>query len=141
MFLKISQYSRENTCIRVSFQSRCKPKAWNFTISGIRIGPILFNIYFIDLFFQLNHIDICNFASDTTAYVCDINLEVILKKFRENSKLALFWFKENYMKLNTDKRHLIVSGTKYEHLWVKMGKDNIIDSNNVKLLDVDIDYD
>ena len=45
------------------------------------------------------------------------------------------------MKLNTDKRHLIVSGKKYEHLWVKMGKDNIIDSNNVKLLDVDIDYD
>ena len=45
------------------------------------------------------------------------------------------------MKLNTDKRHLIVSGTKYKHLWVKMGKDNIIDSNNVKLLDADIDYD
>ena len=89
----------------------------------------------------MNHTDICNFASDTTAYVCAVNLDVVLKKLKENSKLALTWFKENYMKLNTDKRHLIVSGTKYKHLWVKMGKDNIIDSNNVKLLDVDIDYD
>ena len=31
---------------------------------------------------------------------------------------------------------MTVSGTKYEHLWVKLGKDKIWESNNVKLLDV-----
>ena len=35
------------------------------------------------------------------------------------------------MKMNTGKCHLTVSGTKYEHLWVKLGKDKIWESNNV----------
>ena len=35
------------------------------------------------------------------------------------------WFENNYMKLNTDKSHLIVSGYKNEQVWVDMGKDLI----------------
>ena len=35
------------------------------------------------------------------------------------------------MTLNTDKRHLIASRTKYEHVWVKLVKDKIWESNNV----------
>ena len=35
--------------------------------------------------------------------------------------------------------HLIVSGTKYEHVWVKLGKDKIWQRNNVKLLGVKVD--
>ena len=43
------------------------------------------------------------------------------------------------MKLNTDKCYLIISGTKHEHVWIKLGKDKIWDSSNVKLLVVEID--
>ena len=81
---------------------------------------ILFNIYLNNLFYLLNDIEICNFADDTTEYVCDFNLELFLEKLRENSELAVTWFEKYYMKLNTGKRHLIVSGTKYEHVWVKL---------------------
>ena len=42
------------------------------------------------------------------------------------------------MKLNTGKCYFIVFGTKYEHLWVKIGIDKIWESNNVELLDVNI---
>ena len=45
-------------------------------------------------------------------------------KFREcseitwkNSMLAIRWFENNYMKLSTDKCHLIVSGYKHEQVW------------------------
>ena len=75
---------------------------------------------------MLNTINTSNFADDTTAYVCDINLESVLEKLEENSELARTWFEKNYIKLNTDKYHLIVSGTKHdEHVWVKLGKDKI----------------
>ena len=43
------------------------------------------------------------------------------------------------MKLNSDKCHLLVSGTKCEHSWAKIDDDKIWKSNEVKLLGVIID--
>ena len=42
------------------------------------------------------------------------------------------------MKLNTDKRHLIVSGYKHEQTWAKIGNNKIWESSDVKLLGVTI---
>ena len=47
--------------------------------------------------------NVCNFADDTTSFVCDLNLEVVL------TQLVIAWFQNNYMKLNTDKCHLFVA--------------------------------
>ena len=64
-----------------------------------------------------------------------------MKSLEKNSMLAIRWFGSNYMKLNTDKCHLIVSGYKYEQVWAKIGKDLIWESNDVKLLGITIDRD
>ena len=37
---------------------------------GSALGPLLFNIYFNDLFFLSEFTDLCNFADDTTFYAC-----------------------------------------------------------------------
>ena len=55
--------------------------------------------------------------------------------------LANSWFKNNYMKLNTDKCRLIVLGCQHERVWLNIGKDLIWDSYDVKLLGVTIDGD
>ena len=73
-------------------------------------GPLLFNISLNDLFFFLKDVDICNFADDATTYISDENLENILKSLEKSSMLAIHWFENSYMKLNTDKCRLIVSG-------------------------------
>ena len=65
----------------------------------------------------LTNMNICNFTYDTTPFVSDETLESVLDKLEGNSKLAILWFENNCMKLNTDKCHLLVSGTKYEHSW------------------------
>ena len=83
----------------------------------------------------------CNFADDTTPFVCDTDLETVLNKLENNSAIAITWFETNYMKLNTDKCHLLVSGKKHEHTWVKLGKHKIWESNSVKLLGITIDND
>ena len=78
-----------------------------------RINKVLIIIIIIiiihDIFFALNEIDICNLADDTTPYVCDSNSKSVLEKLEHNSELADAWFEMNYMKLNNDICHLLIS--------------------------------
>ena len=90
-------------------------------------------------FVFLQDINICNFANDATLFVCDKTPESVLDELEENSELTIFWFESNYMKLNTDKSHLLVYETKYEHSRAKVGDDKIWKSNEVKLLSLVID--
>ena len=64
-------------------------------------------------FFGLKGIDICNFADSLTPHVCDLNLASVLETLQHNFELAIGLFEMNYMKRNTDKCHLLVSGNKY----------------------------
>ena len=80
------------------------------------LGSLLLNIYLNDLFFFLKDAGICNFADDTTTYISDESSENVLKSLEKNSMLAIRCFENNYMKLNTDKCHLIVSRYKQEQV-------------------------
>ena len=116
--------------------------SWSQMIQGVPqgsvLGPILFNIYINDLFFILKETNVCNFADDTTLHVCDENAEQVLIRLEHDSTIAIHWFESNYMKLNTDKCHLLASLTKMK-MWAKVGNDKIWESNTVKLLGVTID--
>ena len=55
--------------------------------------------------------------------------------------LAIRWFENNYMKLNTDKCRLIVSGYKHEQVWANIETDLTWEGNDVNILGVAIDRD
>ena len=100
-----------------------------------------FQHYLNDLFFFLKYVGICNFSDDTTTYISDESLENVLKSLEKNSMLAVRWFENNYMKLNKGKCHLIVPGYKHGKVWENIGKDLILESNDVKLLGITTDRD
>ena len=108
---------------------------------GSVLGPLLFNTYLNNLFFFRKDVGICNFADDTTTYISDESLENALKSLEKNSMHAIRCFENNYMKLNANKCHLLVSGYKYEQVWANIGKDLIWESNDLKLLVITTDRD
>ena len=50
-------------------------------------GPLLFNIYLNDLFMFVTDRKICNYADDTTIYVCDGNHENVINKLESETLL------------------------------------------------------
>ena len=101
------------------------------------VGSLLLN----KLFFALKYIENFNFIDDTTFLVCDIDVNTTLNKLEENSAIALTWSKTNYMKLNSDKCHLLVSGHHYEEMFINIRSNAISKSKNVELLGIAIDKD
>ena len=89
--------------------------------------------------FYFLHYNNCNFADDTTPYVCGKNLNFVMQQLEQQSNIALKWFEDNNMKKNASKSHLFVPGNKYEHIWAKIGDGQIWKFITAKLLGITID--
>ena len=64
---------------------------------GSILGPILFNVFINDLLLFIKETDICNFADDTTLYVCGRELDSISFKLEIETNRAMQWLKDNEM--------------------------------------------
>ena len=117
--------------------------SWTELLHGVPqgsvLGPLLFNIYINDLFFIIEQTDICNYADDNTLNACDMSLYELVRRLERDSLLAIEWFQNNYMKLNEDKCHLLISGFKHEIIWANIGTNKVWESNEEKLLGLNID--
>ena len=97
---------------------------WKELLTGVPrgsiLGPLHFNIFINDLFFILEETDVCNYADDTGLYICNIDLVIIIRSIEHDTYLTIEWFENNYMKVNKEKCHFLVSGHKFEHLWINV---------------------
>ena len=117
--------------------------SWQESIKGVPqgsvLGPLLFNVFINDLFFLVEETDICNYADDTTIYVCGHELEHIVSSLETDAQKLSKWFLDNCMKLNPDKCHLLIFGEKNTDVSVQIGATTITESGEEKLLGVKLD--
>ena len=71
--------------------------------------PFLLNVFTCDMFFFLEDVDIANYADDCTPHNVAKNMEFVVNNLEKSSSFLFKWFKDNYMKVNTGKSHLLVS--------------------------------
>ena len=107
---------------------------------GSILGPLLFNIFINDLFFELSKTEICNFADDNTIYDCGSSLQTIVANLEHDACNLLQWFKINSLKANPNKFQFMILGKNVtETFSLNVNETTIEASSNVVLLGVTID--
>ena len=115
---------------------------WSNILSGVPqgsiLGPLLFNIYINDMFYFLTKSDIANYADDTTPFTVNKYMDSLLDVLENDTDTLINWFRENYLKLNADKCHLIVSNHSKD-IVINVGGEVIECKKSVKLLGITFD--
>ena len=115
--------------------------SWSEILFGVPqgsiIGPLLFNNFLADLFFIIKDIDIAGYGDDTTPFIVENNIENVIASLEQVSEDLFNWFKNNRLKSNADKCHVLVSTNK--SIGVNIGNYTIDNSECEKLLGVKID--
>ena len=88
--------------------------SWSEILFGVPqrsiLRPLLFNIFICDMFYFLEDFDIANYADDSTPYCAGKSAEFVVNSLEQSSAILFEWFNNYYMKVNTDKSHLLLSG-------------------------------
>ena len=62
------------------------------------------------MFSDINDCGIASYADDNTPYASSSNLDAVINKLEESTNNLFQWFKNNHMKVNANKCHLLVTG-------------------------------
>ena len=88
--------------------------SWSEILYGVPqgsiLGPLLFNIFICDMFYFMEDFEIANYADDSTPFSAKINHELVVEELEVSSSVLFTSLRNNYMKANTDKSHLLLSG-------------------------------
>ena len=77
---------------------------------GLILGPLVFNIFICDMFYFLEGFDIASYADGTTPYCAGKSAEFVVNNLEQSSTILSEWLNNNYIKVNTGKSHLLLSG-------------------------------
>ena len=104
---------------------------------GSVLGPLLFNIDMINLFYKCEDSSVASYADDTTPNSCATDIPSLPLKVQASATKLFRWFKHNHLKANAGKSHILLSTNKPEV--VSIDGIPLAASSHKKLLGVTID--
>ena len=106
---------------------------------GSILGPLVFNAYICDLFYDIDDLDIddLSFADDNTPYSCLSDIISVPGQLKGGTDKIFDWFKKKFFKGNTDKCHLITSWK--NPVGIEVANMTIMSEEKVELLGIHID--
>ena len=109
-----------------------------FSVPQVSIaGPLFFNAYTCDMFFQIDTSELCSYADDNTLFASGQNHEKLINSLQSTLNGMLKWYQEYYFRANADKCHLFL--IPFSNKEMAIAHYNIASSNSEELLGVVID--
>ena len=107
VILSYLKYRTQLTKIKECFSTRSNIEYG--VPQGSILGPMLFNINTIDLFYKCKENDIVNYADDTTPYSCCTDIPTVISELQDILTKVFNWFGNNHMKAYPGKCQLLLS--------------------------------
>ena len=88
---------------------------WTNILHGVQdsiLVPLLFNVYLCDLFLFIPNIDLVSYADDNTPFAMGSSELEVINEIKSVVESLTLWFRNNCMKVNPDKFHLLLSDKK-----------------------------
>jgi len=130
-------------------KQRCKVgtsfSSWGDIEAGVPqgsvLGPLLFNIFINDLFFEIKQSSICNWADDQTVYSYGKSIIEVNYKLENDMTNTLIWFKSNHMVANPEKFQVMFLGTRNKvDLCLDINGKTSRTTSTVILLGIEVDW-
>ena len=84
---------------------------------GFILGPLIFNVFLCDLFLFKPNIDLISYADDNTPFAMGGSSELeVINEIKGVVKILTLWFRNNCMKVNPDKFHLLLRDKKSDQV-------------------------
>ena len=116
---------------------------WTEVITGVPQdsiqGPLLFNIFFNDIFMLISKCNLCNYADDNILYSTGKYLNRIRRNLEIDFMILHQCFHENNMTLNPGRCHYMVIGSRDLSHDIMLNNSKITSSNEEKLLGTFLD--
>ena len=90
-----------------------------------------------DLFYFLVRVAFASYAGDTTPYSANKTNDLVIREIKHFSEVIFKWFYFNYMKINSEKSHILFSGN--DKVSANIDYNIIISENKNELLGIILD--
>ena len=70
----------------------------------------------IDLFYECEYSIVASYANDTTPYSCATDIPSVAMELEVSVNKLFLWFKNNHLKANPGKYHILLSSKKPENV-------------------------
>ena len=101
------------------------------------LGPLLFNIDFINIFYECKNSNVASYEDDKTPHSCATDIPSLSFEVHASATKLFRWFKNNHLKVNPGKYHILLRTNNLEI--VSIDGIPLAASSHEKLLVVTVD--